>query len=150
MENTLVIIKPDGVRKNVIFEVLKRFTDAKLQVSNVKVMQLDEELVNEHYSHLLTKPFYPEILNFMLSGPVVVMIVSGENAVLKVRSLVGATDSKKALPGTIRGDFGNKEIMCENIIHASDSVENANIEINRFYKDELENVLENKKLTKKR
>ena len=96
-------------------------------------MYLDEEIIREHYAHLVDKPFYPTLELFMMSGPVMAMIVEGENAVSRVRSLMGATDSKDALPGTIRGDYGDKTCCTYNIIHGSDSLENAEIEINRFY-----------------
>ncbi len=133
MERTYAMLKPDGVRKQLLDEVIRRFENAELSVSHVKEMQLDEEIVKKHYAHLLDKPFYPTLESFMLSGPVIAMIVEGENAVSKVRELMGATDSKDALPGTIRGDYGDKTCCTYNIIHGSDSVENAEIEIHRFY-----------------
>ena len=132
-EYTYVMLKPDGVKKNLLSEIIKRFENANLIVDNVKEMQLTENLVKEHYAHLLDKPFYPTLEEYMLSGPVIAMIVEGENAVKKVRTLMGATNSKDALPGTIRGDFGDKTCCTYNVIHGSDSVENAIIEINRFY-----------------
>lgn len=132
-EYTYAMLKPDGVKKNLLPEVIKRFNDAGLIVDNVKEMQLTENIIKEHYAHLLDKPFYPTLEEYMLSGPVIAMIVEGENAVKKVRTLMGATNSKDALPGTIRGDFGDKTCCTYNVIHGSDSVENAIIEINRFY-----------------
>ena len=147
-ENTLVILKPDGVKKKLLNVVLERFADEGLDVSNLKAMRLTDELVREHYAHLLTRDFYPDLENFMLSGPVVVMIINGENAVSRVREIVGATDSRKALPNTIRGMYGTD--ACMNIIHASDSEENAILEINRFYKLEIENNLLNNHSYQKR
>ncbi len=144
IERTYAMLKPDGVRKQLLDEVIGRFENAGLSVSHVKEMQLDEAIVKQHYAHLLDKPFYPTLESFMLSGPVIAMIVEGENAVSKVRELMGATDSKDALPGTIRGDYGDKTCCTYNIIHGSDSVENAEIEINRFYPE-----LEKKKVLKK-
>lgn len=134
MEDTLVILKPDGVNKKLLIKVVQRFLEEGLVVSNLKAMELDRELLRKHYGHLVDRDFYPDLEDFMVSGIVVVMIVSGENAVLRVRSIVGATDSRKALPTTIRGQYGLDAM--KNIIHASDSVENALIEIKRFYQEE--------------
>ena len=133
IERTYVMLKPDGVRKQLLDEIIHRIENIGLSVSNVKEMYLDEEIIREHYAHLVDKPFYPTLELFMMSGPVMAMIVEGENAVSRVRSLMGATDSKNALPGTIRGDYGDKTCCTYNIIHGSDSLENAEIEINRFY-----------------
>lgn len=145
IEKTYCMLKPDGVKKQLLKEVITRFENSNLTVSNIKHMNLTQEIVKEHYSHLLDKPFYPTLEEFMLSGEVIAMIVEGEDAVNKVRTLMGATNSKDALPGTIRGDFGDKTCCTYNIIHGSDSVENANIEIKRFY-PELNNNKQ-KKLT---
>ena len=133
IERTYVMLKPDGVRKQLLDEIIHRIENIGLSVSNVKEMYLDEEIIREHYAHLVDKPFYPTLELFMMSGPVMAMIVEGENAVSRVRNLMGATDSKDALPGTIRGDYGDKICCTYNIIHGSDSLENAEIEINRFY-----------------
>ena len=135
IERTYVMLKPDGVRKQLLDEIIHRIENIGLSVSNVKEMYLDEEIIREHYAHLVDKPFYPTLELFMMSGPVMAMIVEGENAVSRVRSLMGATDSKDALPGTIRGDYGDKTCCTYNIIHGSDSLENAEIEINRFYQE---------------
>ncbi|GEM_PF-206196 len=132
-ERTYAMLKPDGVKKGLLKEVIRRFEEAGLTVSHIKEMELDAGIVKQHYAHLVGKPFYPTLEAFMLSGPVVAMIVEGESAVSKVRELMGATDSKNALPGTIRGDFGDKTCCTYNIIHGSDSLENAEIEIDRFY-----------------
>ena len=147
IEKTYAMLNPDGVKKQLLKEVITRFENANLTVSNIKPMNLTQEIVKEHYSHLLDKPFYPILEEFMLSGEVIAMIVEGEDAVNKVRTLMGATNSKDALPGTIRGDFGDKTCCTYNIIHGSDSVENANIEIKRFY-PELTNDNENNKQKK--
>lgn len=147
IEKTYCMLKPDGVKKQLLKEVITRFENSNLTVSNIKHMNLTQEIVKEHYSHLLDKPFYPTLEEFMLSGEVIAMIVEGEDAVNKVRTLMGATNSKDALPGTIRGDFGDKTCCTYNIIHGSDSVENANIEIKRFY-PELTNDNENNKQKK--
>ena len=132
-ERTYAMLKPDGVKKGLLKEVIRRFEKVGLTVSHIKEMELDAGIVKQHYAHLVDKPFYPTLEAFMLSGPVVAMIVEGESAVSKVRELMGATDSKDALPGTIRGDYGDKTCCTYNIIHGSDSLENAEIEIDRFY-----------------
>lgn len=141
MENTLVFIKPDGLKKRIYKDVLERFLANGLSVTHVQMRWLDELLIKEHYAHLIDKPFYPRLEEYMLSGPVLIMVVKGEDAVNKVRSLVGATDPKKAHPGTIRADYGDKECMTYNVIHASDSPINAIIEIKRFY----DNIMEEEK-----
>lgn len=146
-ERTYAMLKPDGVKKNLLTEVINRFKKANLSVTNTKLMKLNESIIKDHYSHLLDKPFYPELENFMLSGPVVAMIVEGEDAVNTVRNLMGATNSKDALPGTIRGDYGDKNCCTYNIIHGSDSLENAEIEINRFYPELKENTSKPKQKT---
>ena len=100
------------------------------------MIQLSLRVLREHYAHVAAKPFYPEIEQFMSSSPVIVVALQGENIVSKVRDLLGPTDSKKAAKGTIRGDFGTD--MMKNVVHASDSDENAKIELSRFFKlDEL-------------
>lgn len=145
-ERTYAMLKPDGVRKELFPEVVKRIEGAGLEVVQSKKMVLDEEIVRQHYAHLLDKPFYPTLEEFMLSGPVIGMIVEGDNAVQKLRDMMGATDSKDALPGTIRGDYGDKTCCTYNIIHGSDSLENAEIEINRFFPElkEKEKTLQKK------
>ena len=132
MEKTFVMIKPDGFQKKVFKEVMERFLKEGLSISNVNITKLDEQLVSEHYSHLLEKPFFPELASFMQSGPVITMTIFGEDAVLKVRSIIGATNPAKAERGTIRALYGDKEDVSHNVIHASDSIENAQIELERF------------------
>ena len=148
IEYTYCMLKPDGVRQNILDEVIRRFNDAGLEVSDIKEMMLTKELVREHYAHVVDRDFYPEMERQMLSGPVIAMIVIGPNAVSKVRELMGPTNSKNAMPGTIRGDYGNKELCCQNAIHGSDSLENAKIEINRFYDGSKSNNPENNKIMK--
>ena len=145
-ERTYAMLKPDGVRKELFPEVVKRIEGAGLEVVQSKKMMLDQEIVRQHYAHLLDKPFYPTLEEFMLSGPVIGMIVEGDNAIKRLRDLMGATDSKDALPGTIRGDYGDKTCCTYNIIHGSDSLENAEIEINRFFPEvkEKEKTLQKK------
>ena len=132
MEESFVMIKPDGFRKKIFKEVLERFLKEGLSIKDIDILTLDEQLVSEHYSHLVDKSFYPNLRDFMLSGSVIRMTVFGENAVLKIRDIIGATDPNKAKEGTVRAMYGDKEEMAHNVIHASDSVENAQIEIKRF------------------
>lgn len=135
-ERTYVMLKPDGVRKHLLLEVIKRFEQNNLMITNLKEMKLTEELIHEHYAHVSDKPFFPKLEEYMLSGPVIAMIIEGEDAVNRVRKLMGPTNCKEALPGTIRGDYGNKDdenCRTYNVIHGSDSVENAEIEVNRFF-----------------
>ena len=116
--------------------VLNRFEAAGFTIVGCKMARLTPALLREHYAHVASKPFYPEIEEFMSSRPVIMMALEGENIVQKVRDLLGPTDSRKAAKGTIRGDFGTE--MMKNVVHASDSDENAKIELARFFKaDEL-------------
>ena len=132
-EYTYLMIKPDGFKKGLTSEIAKRILKNGLEIKLFDVRKLDGDVIDKHYAHLLDKPFYPDIKAFMLSDYVVPMIVYGKNAVSAMRDLMGPTRSADALPGTIRGDFGNKENITENIIHGSDSRENALIEIERFF-----------------
>lgn len=131
MDKTLIIFKPDCMKKKLMGTVLSRFEAAGFSVGGCKMMRLDSALLQEHYAHIADKPFFPEIEAFMSSEPVVVMILEGENVVGKVRELLGPTDSTKAPKGTIRGDFG--ETVMINVVHASDSRETAEAEIKRFF-----------------
>jgi nucleoside-diphosphate kinase len=136
MERTLILCKPDCMKKNLAGEVLNRFQKAGLRIQAAKVLRLSDALLTEHYSHIASKPFFPEIVEFMKSEPVLAVILSGDNAVATVRDLLGPTDSRKAPKGTIRGDLGETNMI--NIAHASDSVENAEIEVKRFFRaDEI-------------
>lgn len=134
MESTLVLIKPSGVIRCLIGDVISRFQRKGLVIAGMKMMQLDEDILREHYAHLVDKPFFPSLLVSMTRTPVVAMVVKGVDAIAVVRALTGATNGRKAAPGTIRGDFSMSGQ--ENIVHASDSPENADIEIHRFFKPE--------------
>lgn len=134
MEQTFVILKPSTIQRALVGQVLDRFQKKGLFIDGIKMMQLDEKILREHYAHLVDKPFFPSLLNSMMATPVIVVCLRGKDAVEVVRSMTGATNCRKATPGTIRGDFGMSGQ--ENIIHASDSVENAKIEIARFFKTE--------------
>ena len=129
IEETLAIIKPDGVKNSV--KIIEMIYEAGLSIKKYEVRQLDVETIREHYSHLLEKPFYGEIEEYMTSDMVILMVLTGENAVAKLRPLMGPTNSKNAAKGTIRGEFGTD--ITYNAIHGSDSPENAQIEINRFF-----------------
>lgn len=136
MERTLILCKPDCMEKNLAGEVLARFQKAGLQLTAARMLRLTPALLDEHYSHLKDKPFFPEIVSFMSSRPVLALILQGDQAVTRVRDLLGPTDSRKAPPGSIRGDLGTSNML--NIAHASDSVENAELEVKRFFKaDEI-------------
>jgi nucleoside-diphosphate kinase len=132
-ETTLILLKPDCVAKGLNGEVLKRFEAEGFRVRGCKMMQLTDELLKEHYSHIADKPFFPEVADFMKSKPVIAVALSGENIIAHVRDLLGPTDSKAAPKGTIRGDFGDDKMT--NVVHASDSPEAAAVELKRFFKD---------------
>ena len=131
LETTLILFKPDAVTKGIIGSVLQRFEAAGFKVQGLKMMQLSTEILKEHYAHVADRPFFPEIVNFMQSSPVVALALAGEDAIAAVRNLLGPTDSTKAPAGTIRGDFGTN--MMVNVCHASDSPEAAAAELKRFF-----------------
>ena len=132
-EYTYIMIKPDGVRMGLTEEIIRRIQSKGFTIKLFDVRKLSGEIIDGHYAHVADKPFYPGMKEFMLSDYVVPMIVYGENAVQGMRDLMGPTKSIEAPAGTIRGDYGNKEIVNENVIHGSDSRENALIEIERFF-----------------
>lgn len=136
LETTLVLFKPDALQKQIVGQVTSRFEAAGLRIRGVKMFQFADALLREHYAHIASKPFFPEVQTFMQQTPVIAMALAGENAVACVRDLLGPTDSKKAAKGTIRGDFG-VDVMV-NVCHASDSAEAAAVELKRFFlPDEL-------------
>ncbi len=136
METTLILLKPDCVTKGHCGDVLQRFEKAGFRIRGCKMMRLGTEILKEHYAHIAAKPFFPEVEEFMQSSPVVAVALEAEGVIDAVRALLGPTDSKKATPGTIRGDFG-VDVMV-NVVHASDSLGAAKIELSRFFKpDEL-------------
>jgi len=134
MQTTLVLLKPDCVQRNLMGEVIGRFERKGLTILGMKMLQLDDALINEHYGFLSDKPFFPAIVSYMKSSPIVAMAVRGANAVPTIRTMSGATDPVEALPGTIRGDFALS--IDGNIMHASDSKETAKEELERFFKAE--------------
>jgi nucleoside-diphosphate kinase len=131
LERTLSIVKPDGVQKNLIGEVYRRFEQAGLRVIAVRMLQLSQAQAEGFYAVHRERPFFRDLVAYMCSGPVAVQVLEGENAVVRHRELMGATDPKKADPGTIRADFASS--IEENVVHGSDSVENAAIEIAFFF-----------------
>ncbi|ENH3799780.1 nucleoside-diphosphate kinase [Campylobacter jejuni] len=132
MEKTLSIIKPDAVKKGVIGKILDRFESNGLRIAAMKKVQLSKEQAENFYAVHKERPFFKDLVEFMISGPVVVSILEGEGAVLKNRDLMGATNPKEAKAGTIRADFA--ESIDANAVHGSDNLENAKIEIEFFFK----------------
>ena len=134
MERTMALLKPDAVQRGLLGEILTRFERKELKVAGMKMMQLDDALLDEHYSHLNHLPFFGEIKAFMMRTPVVALCLQGVDAVDTVRLLCGETLARKAAIGTIRGDFGMS--IQANLVHASDSLETAQKEVPRFFRDE--------------
>lgn len=133
IEKTLVILKPDSINRGLSGEILHRFERKGLKIVAMKMTHLDDEILNEHYSHLADKPFFPTIANFMKSAPSVLLVLEGLNAVEVVRTLAGPTHGGKAAAGTIRGDYSIS--VQANVMHASDSSEAAADEVKRFFDD---------------
>jgi nucleoside-diphosphate kinase len=135
-EKTLVLVKPDGIQRGLIGEVITRFERKGLKLAGIKMMSLDEALLREHYAHIADKPFFSGVSKFMRSSPVIAMCWEGLEVVQAVRLLCGITKARAAEAGSIRGDFA-MSVAC-NVVHASDSVETAAKEVPRFFKaDEL-------------
>lgn len=133
MEKTLIILKPSAIQRGLSGQILDRFLRKGLVIAGIKMMQLDEAILREHYAHLVNRPFFPTLVHSMMATPVIVMCLEGKDVVSCVRAMTGATNCRAAAPGTIRGDMGMSGQ--ENIIHASDTPENAAIEIKRFFRD---------------
>ena len=131
IQRTLSIIKPDAVAKNVIGKIYTRFEDAGLKIVNAKMAQLSQADAEGFYAVHKERPFFKDLVKFMISGPVMIQVLEGENAVLKNRELMGATNPKDAAPGTIRADFADS--IDANAVHGSDSLDNAAIEIKYFF-----------------
>ena len=134
MQTTLILLKPDCITKRKCGEVLRRFESEGFQILGCKMMELDRTLLKEHYAHIADRPFYPEVENFMHMTPVIAMALTGDDAIERVRRLLGPTDSRQADPGTIRGDLGVNQML--NVVHASDSEATAAVELKRFFKEE--------------
>jgi len=134
IEKTLIILKPCTLQRGLIGEIIQRFERKGLKLAGLKMVQLDDVILSEHYAHLSNKPFFQRVKDSMMASPVVICCLEGVEAVQTVRALVGVTNGRLANPGTIRGDYSMS--FQENIIHAADSVETANDEIKRFFKSE--------------
>lgn len=133
MERTLVFVKPDGVQRGLVGEIVSRLERKGLKIVALKMLQMDRAMAERHYGVHRDKPFFSSLVDFIISGPIVAAVVEGRQAVEVVRRLMGDTDPLKAAPGTIRGDFGME--VQENLIHGSDSEENARKEISLFFSD---------------
>lgn len=131
MERTLSIVKPDGVQKNIIGEVVRRFETAGLSIKALKMLHVTKQEAEGFYIVHKERPFYGELTDFLSEGPIVVMVIEGEGAIKKVRDIMGATNPKDAAPGTIRKDFATN--IERNVVHGSDSPESASFEIPYFF-----------------
>ncbi|MCX8046399.1 MAG: nucleoside-diphosphate kinase [Anoxybacillus gonensis] len=134
MERTFLMVKPDGVQRGVIGDIVARFERKGFQLVGAKLMQVSRELAEQHYAEHKERPFFGELVEFITSGPVFAMVWEGENVIATARQMMGKTNPQEALPGTIRGDFGLT--VGKNIIHGSDSKESAAREIQLFFKEE--------------
>jgi nucleoside-diphosphate kinase len=131
VESTFVMIKPDGVARGLVGEIIGRFERKGLELRQIRMLTFDEALARRHYAEHVDKPFFPELLDFITSGPVVAMEWSGESAISVSRNLMGATDPNQAAPGTIRADFGL--VVTTNLVHGSDGPESAARELDIFF-----------------
>lgn len=131
MERTFIMVKPDGVQRGLVGEVISRIEKKGFKLAGLKMLKIDEDLAKRHYAEHVEKPFFPELLDFITSGPVAAMVVEGDGVIAAMRAMMGKTNPKEAAPGTIRGDFG--VCMSQNIIHGSDSPEAAVREIALFF-----------------
>ena len=128
---TFFMIKPDGVKRNLIGEIISRVEAKGFVISKLKMMQIDKELAEEHYKEHAEKPFFNDLVSFITSGPVVAMQIDGENAVAQIRNLMGATNPADSTPGSIRGDLATE--LDKNVVHGSDSDESADRELKLFF-----------------
>lgn len=145
MQTSLILLKPDCVQRNLMWKVIARFEAKGLTILGMKMLQLDDALINEHYGFLSDKPFFPAIQAYMKSSPIVALAIRWDNAVATIRTMSGATNPVEALPGTIRGDFALS--IDGNIMHASDSEETAKEELARFFK--LDEIFDYERLDQK-
>lgn len=134
IQRTFVMIKPDGVRRKLVGEIISRFEKRGFEIVALKLVRMDRKTAEKLYEEHNGKPFFNDLINYVTSGPVVCMVIEGEEAVSVVRKMIGATNPKEALPGTIRGDYALS--INENVIHASDSEEKANKEMSIFFTEE--------------
>ena len=131
VQQTFVMVKPDGVRRGLIGEVVSRIETKGFTIREMRLFTMDEALAKKHYAEHTDKPFFGELVSFITSGPVVAMVVEGPDAVPAMRQIMGATNPLDAAPGSIRGDFAT--VITENIVHGSDSPESASREVNLFF-----------------
>ncbi|MBN1179779.1 MAG: nucleoside-diphosphate kinase [Anaerolineae bacterium] len=131
MERTLIIVKPDGVQRGLIGEIITRFERRGMRIAALKMIQITPELAERHYAVHKGKPFYPGLINYITSGPVVVMVLEGNGAIEVARQTMGATRPAEAAPGTIRADFGLE--VGRNLVHGSDGPETAAVEVALFF-----------------
>ena len=131
MEKTYIMLKPDAMKRGLVGEIISRIEKKGYTISRIETKILTAEILKEHYAHIADRPFFPDLVNYMTSGPVVAMIVEGPDVILGMRILMGATKFEEATPGTIRGDYAY--CTTENLIHGSDSSETAAAEIKRFF-----------------
>lgn len=131
VERTFVMIKPDGVKRRLVGEVVARIESKGYRIVEMKMFTIDESLAKKHYAEHIEKPFFGELVEFVTSGPVVAMVIEGADAIAGMRQLMGATDPNEAVPGSIRGDFA--QVITENIVHGSDSASSAEREVNLFF-----------------
>lgn len=131
MERTYIMLKPDAIRRNLVGEIIGRIEKKGYQISNMKMFMLNDQILKEHYAHIADRPFFPEVCAYMTSGPVIGMVVEGENVIKGMRQMMGPTKYLEAPMGTIRGDYSCNDR--ENLIHGSDAPETAEIEIKRFF-----------------
>ena len=130
-QSTLLIMKPDAVRRGLVGEILRRVEAKGLRIEEMRTMQIDRSLAERHYEEHTDKPFFGELVGFITSGPVIVAKLRGEQAISVLRTLMGPTDPAAAPPGTVRGDFGT--VITENLVHGSDSPESADRELSLFF-----------------
>ena len=128
---TFFMIKPDGVQRNLVGEIISRVEAKGFSITKIKMMTISKELAEQHYGEHKDKPFFSDLVSFIMSGPVVAMQVEGENVVLQIRNLMGATNPSESTPGSIRGDLATE--LDKNVVHGSDSVESAERELELFF-----------------
>jgi len=128
---TFFMIKPDGVQRNLVGEIISRVESKGFSITKIKMMTIPKELAEQHYGEHKDKPFFDDLVSFITSGPVVAMQVEGENVVLQIRNLMGATNPSESTPGSIRGDLATE--LDKNVVHGSDSDESAERELNLFF-----------------
>ena len=134
MERTLILVKPDGVQRGLMGEIVARFERRGLKLLGMKFIQMSQELANQHYAVHKERPFFNDLVSYITSGPVLAMVWEGKDAIAAARSTIGATKPAEATPGSIRGDFGME--IGRNLVHGSDSAENGVKEANLFFKPE--------------